>query len=350
MKKLDSKKIFKVLKLIVLIVLTIIFCNSFNIIVKADTIQIEDSTDYNYYIDLRDNQYKIGRTLIQEGIITTTCSYLPNSYGCGIQVPLTSTLKVQSGKKYTFSFLVATDNRTLQVSTWKNNLILVPDGTSTTTGVYRMYNYKPEDDSTTYNADVSISLQDSNSNIKIYKIDYSFTAKLTANIKVVTFAFGENYNGDSTTGTLQFSYFMVDATNQEIVDAVKDLSNDIKDLDNTIKDTSVPSFDQDKFLGYLPENALSSILNLPLNIMNTIVTSLNSSTCTPITLPIPFLDNKTYQLECISVLFQKMGVSTIINFIGTLLGAFMLYNYLINLYKWVDATLTFRENNWEGYD
>ncbi len=336
------KKYSKFLKFLLFIALAMIFCGFLNISVKADTIQIEDSTEYNYYIDLRDNPYKTGRTLIQEGIITTTCNYLPNSYGCGIQVPLSSTLKVQKGKKYTFSFLVASDNRTLQVSTWKNNLILVPDGADPTTGVYRMYNYSPSENST-YNADVTISPQDSGSNVKIYKIDYSFTSKQTDNIKVVTFAFGENYNGDSTTGTLQFSYFMVDATNQEVVDAVKDLNN-------TIKDTSVPTFNQDQFLGYLPENALSSILNLPLNIMNSILTALNSSTCSPITLPIPFLDGQTYQLECVSVLFQKMGVSTIINFIGTLLGAFMLYNYLINLYKWVDATLTFRENNWEGYD
>lgn len=337
------KKFLKILKVLLLIALTIIFCNSLNIVVKADTIQIEDSTDYNYYIDLRDNNYLIGRTLIQEGIITTSCNYLSNSYGCGIQVPLTTPINVVSGKKYTFSFLVATDNRTLQVSTWKNNLVLVPfSDTNFWSGVYRMYNYGPTDISV-YNADVTISPQDSNSNIKIYKIDYSFTSNQTSDVKVVTFAFGENYNGDSTTGTLQFSYFMVDATTQEVVDAVKDLNN-------TIKDTSVPTFNQDQFLGYLPENALSSILNLPLNIMNSILTALNSSTCTPITLPIPFLDGQTYQLECVSVLFQKMGVSTIINFIGTLLGAFMLYNYLINLYKWVDATLTFRENNWEGYD
>lgn len=201
--------------------------------VSADTIQIEDSTDYNYYIDLRDNNYLTGRTLIQEGIITTTCSYLPNSYGCGIQVPLTSTLNVVSGKKYTFSFLVATDNRTLQVSTWKNNLILVPDGASPTTGVYRMYNYSPSENST-YNADVTISPQDSSSNVKIYKIDYSFTSKQTENIKVVTFAFGENYNGSSTTGTLQFSYFMVDATNQDVVDAVNGLKTDLNNINSNI--------------------------------------------------------------------------------------------------------------------
>lgn len=201
--------------------------------VSADTIQIEDSTDYNYYIDLRDNQYITGRTLIHEGIITTTCSYLPNSYGCGIQVPLSTTLSVVKGKKYTFSFLVATDNRTLQVSTWKNNLILAPDGASPTTGVYRMYNYSSSENST-YNADVSISLQDSNSNLKMYKIDYSFTSKQTENIKVVTFAFGENYSGNSTTGTLQFSYFMVDASNQEIVDAVNGLKTDLNNINSNI--------------------------------------------------------------------------------------------------------------------
>lgn len=201
--------------------------------VNADTIQIEDSTDYNYYIDLRDNQYKIGRTLIQEGIITTTCDYLPNSYGCGIQVPLTTPFGVVSGKKYTFSFLVATDNRVLQVSTWKSNLVLVEDGESVTTGVWRMYNYYGGVGSA-YNADVTISPQDSSSNVKIYKIDYSFTSRQNSNIKVVTFAFGENYSGSSTTGTLQFSYFMVDATNQDVVDAVNGLKTDLNNINSNI--------------------------------------------------------------------------------------------------------------------
>lgn len=201
--------------------------------VNADTIQIEDSTDYNYYIDLRDNDYIIGRTLIEEGIITTTCSYLPNSYGCGIQVPLTSPFNVVSGKKYTFSFLVATDNRVLQVSTWKSNLVLVEDGESVTTGVWRMYNYSGGVGSA-YNADVTISPQDSGSNVKIYKVDYSFTSRQNSNIKVVAFAFGENFNGSSTTGTLQFSYFMVDATNQDVVDAVNGLKTDLNNINSNI--------------------------------------------------------------------------------------------------------------------
>ena len=207
--------------------------------VSADTIQIEDSTDYNYYIDLRDNQYKIGRTLIQEGIITTTCDYLPNSYGCGIQVPLTTPFDMIKDKVYTFSFLVATDNRTIQVSTWKSNLNIVSVEDSALNiggankGVYRMYNYDTTEN-TTYNADVTISLQESTSSVKIYKLDYKIKSKKTQKVKYFTFAFGENFNGSSTTGTLQFSYFMVDASNQDVVDAVNGLKTDLNNINSNI--------------------------------------------------------------------------------------------------------------------
>ena len=236
--------------------------------VNADTIQIEDSTTYNYYIDLRDDVYKTGYTLIQEGIITTTCNYLPNSYGCGIQVPLVNTLNIVSGKKYTFSFLVATDNRTLQVSTWKNNLVLVPDGEVASTGVYRMWHYSSG--STIYNADVTISPQDSNSSVKIYKIDYSFTAKSTNDIKVVTFAFGENFNGDSTTGTLQFSYFMVDASNQEVVDAVNGLKTDLSNINGSITSEDDDTTSSKCGIICKLKGIFSGILELPGKIANLI--------------------------------------------------------------------------------
>lgn len=202
--------------------------------VSADTIQIEDSTDYNYYIDLRDNQYKIGRTLIQEGIITTTCDYLSNSYGCGIQVPLTTSFNVVKDKVYTFSFLVSTDNRVVQPSTWKNNLVLAKKTpTAPNNGVWRMYNYTTND-ITTYNASINITKQDSTSSILIYKIDYTFKSKITDSIDLITFAYGENFNGSSTTGTLQFSYFMVDATNQDVVDAVNGLKTDLNNINSNI--------------------------------------------------------------------------------------------------------------------
>lgn len=333
------------------ILLTILLL--FTIDVSADTIQIEDSTDYNYYIDLRDNNYLTGRTLIQEGIITTTCNYLSNSYGCGIQVPLSSPLHLVSGKKYTFSFLVATDNRTLQVSTWKNNLVLVsPNDTNPSAGIWRMYNYNTSDISV-YNADVTISPQDSNSNVKIYKIDYSFTSKFTDDVKVVTFAFGENYNGDSTTGTLQFSYFMVDATNQEVVDAVKETNKKLDELNKNITSPNVPNKNElsSKLdtTGWLKPGPVDSIINMPLNLINNLLSNLNNKTCSPLIIDIPYLNNKQITIPCLSTLYEQMGLSSFFNSIGVIASSLILFRYLVGFYKWVDATLSFREQNWGDF-
>ena len=346
------KKVLKVLKVLLFIALTIIFCNSLN--VSADTIQIEDSTDYNYYIDLRDNEYKIGRTLIQDGIITTTCSYLPNSYGCGIQVPLTTPFDMVIGKEYTFSFLVATDNRTIQVSTWKSNLniVSVEDAALNigggSKGVMRMYNYDTTEN-TTYNADVTISLQDSNANIKIYKLDYKIKSKKSQKVKYLTFAFGENFNGDSTTGTLQFSYFMVDASNQEIVDAVNGLKTDLNNINSSITSEETPSFNQDQFLGYLPDNPVSAIINMPINIMNSIIGILDVSSCSPLVLPLPYVGGNI-TLPCVSTQLKKIGAWNLFDSMCIIICAFWLYRYFIFLYNWVDQTLTLRENTWAGYD
>lgn len=333
------------------ILLTILLL--FTIDVYADTIQIEDSTTYNYYIDLRANQYFTGRTLIQEGIITTTCNFLPNSFGCGIQVPLTTPLNVVAGKKYTFSFLVSTDNRTLQVSTWKNNLVLVgPNDTNPSSGIWRMYNYDTSD-ITVYNADVTISLQDSNSNIKIYKIDYSFTSKFTDDVKVVTFAFGENFNGDSTTGTLQFTYFMVDATNEEIVDAVKETNKKLDELNKNITSSDVPNKNELSTkldtTGWLKPGPVDSIINMPLNLINNLLSSLNNNTCSQLVIDIPYLKNKQLIIPCISTLYEKMGFSSLFNSIGAIASAFILFRYLVGFYKWVDDTLSFREQNWGDF-
>ena len=333
----------------ILLTFFLLFC----IDVKADTIQIEDSTDYNYYIDLRDNNYLTGRTLIQEGIITTTCNYLSNSYGCGIQVPLSSPLHLFSGKKYTFSFLVATDNHTLQVSTWKNNLVLVsPNDTNFSAGIWRMYNYDTSDISV-YNADVTISPQDSNSNVKIYKIDYSFTSKFTDDVKVVTFAFGENYNGDSTTGTLQFSYFMVDATNQEVVDAVKETNKKLDELNKNITSPNVPNKNElsSKLdtTGWLKPGPVDSIINMPLNLINNLLANLNNKTCSPLIIDIPYLNNKQITIPCLSTLYEQMGVSSLFNSIGVVASSLILFRYLVGFYKWVDDTLSFREQNWGDF-
>lgn len=97
--------------------------------------------------------------------------------------------------------------------------------------------------------------------------------------------------------------------------------------------------------GWLPAGPLDSILNLPLSFLNNLSTNL-SKTCHPVTLPLPFVD-KTLDLPCLSSIYSQIeGLDTWITGISIIASVFILFTYLINLYKWVDDTLTFRENNY----
>ena len=44
-----------------------------------------------------------------------------------------------------------------------------------------------------------------------------------------------------------------------------------------------------------------------------------------------------------------MGASALFNSIGVVASAFILFRYLVGFYKWVDDTLTFREQNWGDF-
>lgn len=322
--------------------------------VSADTINISNSSDYNWYIDLRANEYLTGRTLIQDGIITTTCNYLPNSYGCGIQIPLSKGINLVNGKTYTFSVLYMTDGKEVQPSTWRTNIALVEGDLDTSTipgnlGVYRLYNYYPADTSN-YLADVTINKVDTN----IYKIDYKFTSKTNySNVRLVTIAIGENFTGNSTTGTLQFSYFMVDATNQEIVDAVKETNQKLDELNQNITSSDVPNKNELSTkldtTGWLKPGPVDSIINMPLNLINNLLSSLNNNTCSSLVIDIPFLKDKQLTIPCISTIFEKMGFTDLFNSIGAVASAMILFRYLVGFYKWVDDTLSFREQNWGDF-
>lgn len=343
------KKFLKILKVLLLFAILIIICSSFN--VSASSIQIDNSTSLNYYVDLR-SDYLYGTTLIQDGIINTTCNYLDNSYGCGIQVPLTSTFPIIKDRTYTISILLSTENKAVQPSTWRQNIVLNNQNEITSggnrVGIYLLWALDTSS-SSVYNADVNISLQSQETNFSIYKIDYTFVAKRNDSIKMVTFAYGLNLNGTTTTGTLRFSYLMFDASNQDVVDAVNSLKSDLSDINSSIISEETPSFNQDQFLGYLPENPISAIMNMPINIMNCLIDILDVNTCSPLVLPLPFVGGNI-TLPCVSSQLKKIGVWNLFDSMCIIICAFWLYKYFIFLYNWVDQTLTLRENTWAGYD
>lgn len=129
-----------------------------------------------------------------------------------------------------------------------------------------------------------------------------------------------------------------------------DQNNQTNNKLDSILDTSSPDLNG---LGntstWLPQGPVDSIIMLPLNFINTLISKI-VGTCQSINLPIPFLDNKTLVLPCVSSLFSQIdGFSTLYDLVGVIGSVYLLYNYLVKFYKWIDDTLSFRENNWQDW-
>lgn len=125
-----------------------------------------------------------------------------------------------------------------------------------------------------------------------------------------------------------------------------DETNDkLDNINSTINDSSLPDTSEyGNVAGWLPPGPVDSLINLPLTLLTSLTASL-SKTCQSINLPLPYI-NKTLSLPCINDIYSQIdGLTPWINSIGVIVSAFILFSYLLKLYKWVDDTLSFRENN-----
>lgn len=101
--------------------------------------------------------------------------------------------------------------------------------------------------------------------------------------------------------------------------------------------------------GWLPAGPVDSILNLPLSFFDNLSANLGGN-CQPITFTLPFF-NENISLPCINTIYSQIeGLTPWINTIAVLISSLILFKYLLNLYHWVDDTLSFRENNWNDQD
>lgn len=137
------------------------------------------------------------------------------------------------------------------------------------------------------------------------------------------------------------------------VPSISDINDNIIQTNeklDSILDTSSPDLGGlNNSNTWLPQGPVDSIIMLPLNFINTLTSKIGSS-CSSINLPIPFLENKFLVLPCVSTLFEQInGFSTLYDLIGVIGSVYLLYNYLLRFYKWIDDTLSFRENNWQDW-
>lgn len=137
---------------------------------------------------------------------------------------------------------------------------------------------------------------------------------------------------------------------EEVKESIDGVRQDILDLNESITSTEGPTNlgALDNSAGWLPAGPVDSILNLPLSLLNSLLTAV-SSTCQPLNITFPFVDFN-YQLPCISSIYAKIsGLNAIVDLIGYTVGVLILYYYFKHLYKWIDNKITMQnDNDWGG--
>lgn len=174
---------------------------------------------------------------------------------------------------------------------------------------------------------------DGNFGITIYNLDYYFKVLQTSQ--------------DSSNQTI------IDQ-NQQNINQNNVIINQLEATNDWLTDDTAPSVDTSSLgnaAGWLPPGPLDSILNLPIQFIQGVIgVFTNSNTCSPIVLPIGIVD---YDLEipCMRPFFELASVNIVWNTVGTIISSILIFHTLKWLYKFVDDTLSFRENNstmWGG--
>lgn len=147
---------------------------------------------------------------------------------------------------------------------------------------------------------------------------------------------------DTTTGQIINQNATIISQNTQII-------NKTDDIKNSLTDESQPNISGlENSAGWLKPGPVDSIINLPLSFLNNLQVNLGK-TCSPVVLPLPFVD-KDLTLPCLTSIYSQIeGLSSWINVIGVIASAFILYRYFMYLYNYIDNTLSFRENNLQGY-
>lgn len=204
----------------------------------------------------------------------------------------------------------------------------------------------------------------------VYSLSYNFARDATTGFAWLNSDISFNYDNLNLSSDTTVKYVNVFISNydESVVNSIKQqqisektntyLQQQINEQQSTndkldsILDNSSPDLDAlNNSNTWLPQGPIDSIIMLPLNFINTLVSKIGS-TCSSVNLPIPFVENKFLTLPCVSTLFEQIdGFSTLYNLIGVIGSVYLLYNYLLKFYKWIDDTLSFRENNlsdWGG--
>lgn len=234
------------------------------------------------------------------------------------------------------------------------------------TGSYYDY-YIPVSSSTTYNLSNKDNVQfagswffayyDNNKNFislnKLGESSTNFTFTTTSNVSYIRLYSYLNLANVNSLNNIMLSKgsskIKFENYGKVCTSKLDDTNDKLDDLNSNLTDSSDPNLSIGDVAGWLPPGPVDSVLNLPLTILNSLITNLSNRTCTSVDLPLPYVE-QTIQLPCLSTIFNQTGFTDVLNTISVPFAIFIYINTLIKLYGWVDETLQFREEHWNDVD
>lgn len=176
----------------------------------------------------------------------------------------------------------------------------------------------------------------------------SSAASLVLDIRDIKITDNDNFYNDSLLVSNGKGQDVIINQNQNIINNGNATNNKLDDLNKNLTDESSPNLNGlENSSGWLKPGPVDSILNLPLSLLNNLTTNLSKS-CSPIDLPLPFV-NHSLQLPCLNSVFNKInGLNVFLNSIGVISSAFIIYEYLRKLYFRIDKILNFDSSSGWG--
>lgn len=185
------------------------------------------------------------------------------------------------------------------------------------------------------------ALSTTNSHLGVIEWNSTETQK---KLESIIAALGTSNTGNSQTNDLLNQQLEEGKKQTSIIEETKDFvtSTDTPDASDIANADSLPS------VGLLPAGPLDSLLLLPLNVMNSIFSSLGGD-CTPVIAPVPWSGGQNISFPCFSDTIYTGDFVLVGTLVGSVGSALILFYYFKHLYKKVDRATSLEttdEDEW----
>ncbi len=172
------------------------------------------------------------------------------------------------------------------------------------------------------------ALSTANGHLSIIEWNSTETQK---KLESIIAALGASNSNNSQTNGLLKDQLEEDKKQTSIMEETKDFITD----DSTPEASDIANADSLPSVGLLPSGPLDSLLLLPLNVMNSILSSLGDN-CDPVVAPVPWSGGQNITFPCFSDTIYTGDFALVGTLVGGVGSALILFYYFKHLYKKVD--------------